>query len=97
MTRKEIINEVQAIEDEIKDLRLFLGALEYEHTKSSRRRTECLLSRTVKLSFMGMTVCRRAYIVSIPNYMIADIAAKCIMWIEELEAKANELIGLKNK
>lgn len=93
MNRQQKINQAQILENQIKDLRTFNDILKYNVTMSNWNKPRPFIRKKTTLSFLGMWQNNNSVEIEIPEFMVIEIAAKCKLWIEELEKRADELIG----
>ena len=93
MTRQEKIKQAESLEREIQEIKEFMKVLEYENTISQQNRFSfAMIKRTVKTSFLGLWNNGKNVEIRIPDKMTIEIAAKCQLWIKELERRADELV-----
>ena len=94
MDRNKIIQEVQELECQIKDLKTFMLILEKQDTthKSKWNGVKSLFKTKTKYYFGGLWVFEKELEIEIPEYMRIEISAKCKSWIEELEQRADNVI-----
>jgi hypothetical protein len=93
MTRQEKINKAQSLEREIREIKEFMRVLEYENTISKQNKfSSAMIEITVKKSFLGLWTNSEKVEIQIPDKMTIEIAAKCKIWVDELEREANKLV-----
>lgn len=94
MNRQEKVNEVNVLEKEIQEIKDFMRVLEYENTMSDQNRhTVPFIKKSVEYYFLGIFLKKGSVEIRIPNYLVIEIAAKCSIWIDELEQRADRIIG----
>lgn len=93
MNRQEKIKQAQILENQINDLKTFSDILKYQVTMSDWNKPRSFIKRKTILSFLGMWKNNHSVEIEIPEFMVLEIAAKCKIWIDELEKRADELIG----
>lgn len=92
MTWREKLREIQKIGKEIEDIQEFMEILQEELTINEMNKSRfAMVRQRVVTSLIGFYPNERSVQIRIPDKMIAEIHAKCITWVEELERRAEEL------
>lgn len=94
MNRQQKIKEAQILEKQINDLKTFSGLLECTITLPSWQRPLTFVKKKTTFSFLGMWTGQNTVELQIPEFMQVEINVKCRQWIEELERRADELVGV---
>lgn len=93
MTRTEKITEAMLLEKEIENIKDFLRLLEaQEITPKKLSFVDSFIKRSTTFYLFGIYAKSRSVQVRIPDKLVIEIAAKCQMWITELEKKADCLV-----
>jgi hypothetical protein len=90
--------ELKKLSDDISDLKNFNTYLKREMTIDKQYRySDVFIKRKILFSFLGFWGKKEEITIPIPEFMVAEIATKCQMWINELEIRANEMLDMKDK
>lgn len=92
MNRQEKIKQAKILENQINDLKAFSDILKYQVTMPDWDKPRSFIKRKTVLSFLGMWRKNHSVEIEIPEFMVLEIAAKCKIWIDELENRINKLI-----